>query len=70
MNIRVNGVNVCSSNSGAGRPVVNDAWADSVVDINTTSYVVRYGDEIEITTTVGGNGDAECLTVSGTLVLI
>ena len=70
VNISVNGANVCSSNSGAGRPVVNDAWADSVVDINTTSYVVRYGDEIEITTTVGGNGDAECLTVSGTLVLI
>lgn len=70
INVKVNGVKVCTSNSNDGRALRDNIWTDSEVDINTSAYVVKYGDEIEVTTTVGGIGNAECLTVSGVLVLI
>ena len=70
INLRVNNAPVCTSNSNAGRRTSQFSWVDTVVDINPANYVVPFGASIEVSTDVGGNGNAECLTVMGVFVLV
>ena len=70
INLMVNNMPVCTANSNAGRRTSGSAWVDTVVDISTSNYNVPYGASIEVSTDVGGSGDAECLTVTGVFVLV
>jgi hypothetical protein len=70
VNISVGGNKVCTSNSSNGL-VASESWVTSVVDINTTNYVVTKGSVIEITTDASGtNKDAKHLTMSAVFVLV
>ena len=70
MNLSVDGSVVSTSNSNAGVAVA-ETWSSTVVDINTTNYVVARDAAIEIVTDANGsNDDASDLTVSGVFVII
>lgn len=71
VNISVAGNKVCSSNSLAGLAVASGTWTKTIVDINTTNYVVTKGNAVEITVDNSGtNKDAQHLTVSGVYILV
>jgi hypothetical protein len=68
LNVTLAGNSVCTSNSNAGLALAT-GWANTVVDVSTTNYVVSYGDAIEvIVDNNGSNKDAENLTVECTFV--
>ncbi len=70
VNLSVDGSVVSTSNSNAGVTVA-ETWSSTVVDINTTNYVVARDAAIEIVTDANGsNDDASDLTVSGVFVII
>lgn len=69
VNMTVNGSLVSTENSGDG-PQVSTEWVyASGVAINTGNYVVNRDAVIEISTSAGGAGDAEHLTVEAFFVL-
>lgn len=70
VNINVNSLPVCTSNSNAGLSV-SESFVSTIVDINTTNYIVTTGSQFEITTNATGtNGDAANLTMTAILVVI
>lgn len=70
VNMSVGGSAVSTSNTNAGVAVA-ETWSSTVVDINTTNYVVARDAAIEVVTDANGsNDDATDLTVSGIFVVI
>jgi hypothetical protein len=68
VNINIAGSAVSTSNTNAGIALIA-GWANTVVDINTTNYIIDYGDVIEVSVdNNGSNKDAENLTVECTFV--
>jgi hypothetical protein len=69
-NINVNSLPVCTSNSNAGLTTA-ESFVSTVVDINTTNYVVTTGLQFEISTdATGTNKDSVNLTITAILVVI
>ena len=68
-NMSVGGNKVATANTNEGLNVYT-GWTDTVVDINTTNYVVATGSAVEVTTAMGSVGNATHLTISGVFVLV
>lgn len=70
INVALAGNAVGTLNSNAGLTVLTSSWASTVVDINTTNYVVNFGDSIELKTDANGtNADSNNLTVLAIFVM-
>jgi len=70
VNMSVGGSAVSTSNTNTGVAVA-ETWSSTVIDINTTNYVVARDAAIEVVTDANGsNDDASDLSVSGIFVVI
>lgn len=67
VNVRWGGNRVSTANGGAG-PLCTASELKTVVDIDTTNYVVSYGEAIEVECTKGTNGNASDLTIKVLMV--
>lgn len=64
INIRVDGVDICTANAGAGIEVNQATTVQTGVNIDVTAYAIPYGGLLELATDANGaNNDASDLSV-------
>jgi hypothetical protein len=67
VNASVGALRISTSNLGSGKSVTT-SWTDTDVDIDTTNYILNFGDYLEVSADVTGTGDAANLTTILTII--
>jgi hypothetical protein len=67
--IYIGGDLLCTANTNTGLILADTNWKYTVVDINTTNYLINFGDLVEVGAVKGTGGNAQDLSIVLTFVV-